>query len=132
MDLETKERLLFILIVLTGIGLIIGGFFYFKDSLKFKNNAIEIEATVKDVSKHTDSDDKTEYKLKVSYYVDRKEYIGNISIENRIKNGDKIKIYYDKNNPKEISTTNIKIEGITTIFIGIIFCIFGFGLLFKK
>ena len=128
MNLENKERLLFIAMILVGIGFIIWGF---KESLEFKNNGIEIEAIVKEERKYTDSDDKEAYKLKVSYYVDNKEYIGTITSSSRIKVGGRIKIYYDKNNPKDISTTNIKSEGLGIIFLGIIFCIVGLKLLKK-
>ena len=44
------------------------------------------------------------------------------------RNGQNIRIYYDKNNPNEFSITKNKIEGVVTLFLGIAFCVGGFVL----
>ena len=132
MNIENKERLLIIAIIIVGICFIIGGFITAKNSLKFKDNKIETKAEIIKVSENKDSDNKTAYTIHISYNVSGKQYMGKISSSNRIMREKEITIYYDKNDPWEFSTTKTNIKGIWTIIIGIVFLVSGLKVLTNK
>jgi hypothetical protein len=108
--------------LLIGIVIIIIGFVL----LWFKNDWIETEAIIK-TQTCLDSD---KCKINITYIVDSIEYSKIITIEkNNIINIPKIKIYYQKINPKsiELYEPNYSITGISMIIIGALVMIFSIG-----
>ena len=95
---------------------------------------IKIEATITDVREEqdivTDGDGNhvtTIYNVSLKYTVDGKEYIGTLDNVSKHKVGDKMIIYYNPNNPIEITQTKsiilpmgIIIAGIASLVGGII------------
>ena len=92
-----------------GLMLTIFGVIVFISSLN-NQNYVRVEATVTDVTMEqevrTDSDGnyiEEIYNVTLSYEVDGKEYTGELSNVNKYKKGDKMTIYYDPENPENIT-----------------------------
>ena len=90
-------------------------------------NYIKIEATVADVEEEedivTDADGNhttITYNVSLKYTVDGKEYIGKLDNVSKHKIGDKMEIYYNPNDPKQITETKSLILPICIIIAGII------------
>lgn len=108
-----------------GLILIIFGIVVFVITLN-NHDYIKIEATVTDVREeqetNTDADGTsttTIYNITVNYTVDGKEYAGNLDNVSKQKVGDKIDIYYNPEDPNQITQTKSLILPIVIIVAGI-------------
>ena len=102
--------------IIIGIIIIIIGFIL----LWFKNNLVEIDAIIK-----TQSYDKNEYKINITYNVNSIQYSKIITMEEN-PNTSTIKIYYQKSNPNSIQlyNQNYNVIGIGMIIVGIFIMFF--------
>lgn len=132
MGAKFSEWLIGIVFAIFGAGIIIGGIFTTISTAKFKETAVQTTATVVSVSRHTDSDGDTTYKVYVTYSVDGEMYNGSYSTSSYITEGSMKTVYYDKNNPASIKATISSSDGIMTIACGIPFFAIGFGMIFHK
>ena len=90
-------------------------------------NYIRIEATVTNVTMEqevrTDADGnyiEETYNVNLSYEVDGKEYTGELLNVNKCKKGDKMTIYYDPENPENITQSKSLVLPAVLIVLGII------------
>ena len=89
---------------------------------------IKIEATVTDVREEqetsTDADGSTStttiYNVTVNYTVDGKEYTGDLDDVSKQKVGDKMDIYYNPEDPSQITQTKSLILPIVFVIAGIV------------
>ena len=108
-----------------GLILIICGIVVFVITLK-NQNYIKIEATVANVSEtqesYVDSDETnitTVYNVTLNYIVDGKEYIQTLDNVSKCKVGDKMIIYYNPNDPNQITQSKSIILPIAMIIGGV-------------
>jgi hypothetical protein len=108
-----------------GIGLTIFGIIMFV-VVSNSQNYIEAEATVSNVEvfeeEHIDTDGnlvETTYSVSIKYIVNEKEYEQKLENMSKYNIGDKIKIYYNPENPKEITQTKSFIFPIIIVVAGI-------------
>lgn len=115
--------------VFTGVGIffVIISIFLTIGNIKFKEVAVETTAEVTNVTKYDDK-----YKVEVSYRVDNEMFDGKYSTSSRVKEGDRVSIYYDKNNPIIMQTTTSNFLGIIFGAVGVISAFVGLGFLFYK
>ncbi len=59
---------------LIGGGLLIGGFFWLKSGLDFKQNAVEVTAEISHIETYRDMDDETEHRVLINYEFDGETY----------------------------------------------------------
>lgn len=108
-----------------GIILLVFGVILFVINSK-NQNYIEIESTITSVeiseNDYTDADgnyvDAT-YKVKVKYTVDGKEYEEELDGLSKKNEGDKMKIFYNPDNPKEITQTKSMLIPIVVTLLGL-------------
>jgi len=132
MGAKFSEWLIGIVFALVGAGVIIGGIFTVISTVKFKETAVQTTATIVSVSKSTDSDGDTSYKIYLTYNVDGEMYNGSYSTSSYVAEGSTKTIYYDGNNPARMKTTTSPIGGTITVVMGIPFCAVGLGMIFHK
>ncbi len=132
MKAKFTEWSIAIVFSIVGVGLIVVGIYFAISIAKFKDNAIETTARVMSVSRHTDSDGDTSYTVYVTYNVSGKTYNNSYSTSSYINEGDSVKVYYDKNDPRNMRTTTSSIASIIMTVCGIIFGIIGLSMLFYK
>lgn len=125
--MKAKVVLLIFSIVLffSGIGIICGGIHLNKNVDYFKENGICILAKVVSVTYISES-----YYADVIYSAYGKEYSANYNTSTYIKEGDLVKIYYDKNNPSNYHHTISNTGPIIMIIIGVITFIVGVIILY--
>ena len=114
-----------------GIILIIFGIFMFIVNNDNKNY-VEVESTVTsidvDQEAYIDAEGnqvEATYTVKLTYTVDGKEYTGELSGVSKYNTGDKMKIYYNPDNPTQITQTKSLILPIAIIVAGIAALAFG-------
>ena len=114
-----------------GLILIICGIVVFVITLK-NQNYIKIEATVANVSEtqesYVDSDETnitTVYNVTLNYIVDGEEYVQTLDNVSKCKVGDKMIIYYNPNDPNQITQSKSIILPIAMIIGGVAFLIGG-------
>lgn len=132
MGAKFSEWLIGIVFALVGAGVIIGGIFTASSTAKFKETAVQTTATVVSVSKHTDSDGDTSYRVYLTYNVDGEMYNGSYSTSSYVTEGSTKTVYYDRNNPASMKTTTSSSGGIIMTVFGIPFCAIGLGMIFHK
>jgi len=121
----------------TGLFLIIFGVLVFV--INFNNqNYLEIQSVVSNVElsqeEYTDGDGNTveaTYNVKVKYTVNGKEYETELTDISKCKVGDKMKIYYNPNNPNEITQSKSLVFPLIIIGLGIASFVFGLISAFK-
>uniref|UniRef100_UPI004057985E hypothetical protein n=1 Tax=Acetatifactor sp. TaxID=1872090 RepID=UPI004057985E len=59
---------------LTGIGLLIGGFFWMKSGIDFKNGAVEVVAEISDIESYRDSDGDSHHNVFINYEFNGETY----------------------------------------------------------
>ena len=108
-----------------GLILIIFGVVMFCINMK-NQNYIKIDSTVTEVNKiqeaYLDTDGnqvEAEYSATVKYTVDGKEYTNTLDNVGKLNVGDTMTIYYNPDNPSEITQTNSIIIPIVIVVIGI-------------
>jgi hypothetical protein len=108
-----------------GIALIVFGVVVFVINSK-NQNYIKIEATVSNVTQtaeaYTDSDGnwvEATYNAEVKYVVADREYTETLDNVSKFDVGDKVTIYYNPNNPQEITQTKSLIVPIIMVGLGI-------------
>ena len=107
-----------------GIILIVFGVITFIINSK-NQNYIKIEATVIDVKEEIETNvdnegtDNTIYNVTLKYTVDKKEYTQTLDNVSKQKVGDKIDIYYNPDDPNQITQTKSLILPIGIILAGI-------------
>ena len=108
-----------------GLILIICGIVVFVITLK-NQNYIKIEATVANVSEtqesYVDSDETnitTVYNVTLNYIVDGEEYVQTLDNVSKCKVGDKMIIYYNPNDPNQITQSKSIILPIAMIIGGV-------------
>jgi hypothetical protein len=107
--------------MLIGIIIIIVGFVL----LWFKNDLVELEATI--LNKSCNSDDNNGCKINITYTVDSTQYSKIVTMnKNNIPNDSTIKIYYQKSDPNSIQLVNpnYSLIGIGSIIVGLFVIIF--------
>ena len=127
-----KQKLLFGIFIIVGIGLIIFGIFREIDLSKFKKNSENTTATVVDVSVNYNSEGNDSYKVYVTYDVDGKTYKNSYDSSHRPTEGSTIKIYYDKDNPEKMRKSIAFSSEFGFFIIGAIFAGIGTFALIKE
>lgn len=121
-----RESIIARFFIPVGIVLIVFGVIMFMIN-KENQNYIKTEATVTDVREEqetsTDADGSTStttiYNVTVNYTVDGKEYTGDLDNVSKQKVGDKMDIYYNPEDPSQITQTKSLIFPIVIIVAGI-------------
>ncbi len=101
------------------------------NNISYRINGIETTATVYDINKKvsykTEYDEngnsyeekKTRCDVYIKYNVENIEYKSKLDVSScKYSNGDKVKIYYDKNNPSNFASNSISILIFATLFTG--------------
>lgn len=126
---QSQKRLEFILglvLALIGVILVFSGINKIISNSNFKRENIQIEAIV------TDSNSNNKYTA-VSFYIDEKEYNSIAkTYSSQIKTGDKITIFYSKENPSIIYIENGNTNGGVFIGIGIVLLAIGLSSVLHK
>ena len=126
---ESQKRIEFIsgiILSLVGVILLFSGIKMIISNNNFKAENIQIEATV------TDSNSLNKYTA-VTFYIEEKEYNAMAkTYDSQIKNGDKINIYYNKENPSIIYIENSNTNGGKFIGIGIVVAAIGLSIILHK
>ena len=129
---KLTESILGIFFAVIGIIVITVGIIIGKSLSDFKKVAVETTATVLNTNKHKDSDGDISYTVYVSYYVDGKEYEGSYKTASYVKEGNNVKIYYDKNNPEDMRNINSILPAIIVCGFGAVFSTVGFCIIISK
>lgn len=126
---DSQKRLEFILGIIfafIGVILLFSGIKTMISNNTFKNENIKIEATV------TDSNSVNKYTA-VTFYIEEKEYNAMAkTYDSQIKTGDKIEIYYNKQNPSIIYIENGNTNGGVLIGIGVLLSAVGLSTILHK
>ena len=106
-------------------------------NISYRINGVETVATVYEVDRTINykteyDDDGNSYEKKeekcevyINYNVDNQEYNNRLDVDTcEYDEGDKIKIYYDKDNPDDFVSNSVTILLIATIFTGLVLIIF--------
>lgn len=106
-------------------------------NISYRINGVETVATVYEVDRTINykteyDDDGNSYEKKeekcevyINYNVDNQEYNNRLDVDTcEYDEGDKIKIYYDKDNPYDFVSNSVTILLIATIFTGLVLIIF--------
>lgn len=106
-------------------------------NISYRINGVETVATVYEVDRTINykteyDDDGNSYEKKeekcevyINYNVDNQEYNNRLDVDScEYDEGDKIKIYYDKDNPDDFVSNSVTILLIATIFTGLVLIIF--------
>ena len=108
-----------IMVVLAVIDFMCIGYYMFFNKIDFMKNSDKTEATVVYRDYHVrekDGQEEDDCTTEVKYYVDGKTYSSELGSKScKYREGDKVKIYYDKNDPK-----NLDEHPFTAAIIGLI------------
>lgn len=117
-----KKNICYIIIIFVGLVDIVYGIYTWHQKEEFINQAKTTTGTIYSISNN-----KNDRLLYINYYVQGEKYDGIIVTTNKeIELSDSIKIYYDKDNPNQISDGEIKHFEYIMIVLGIIFVFIGF------
>lgn len=120
------EFILGIILSFLGVILLFSGINQINSNNNFKRENIQIEAIV------TDSNSNNKFTA-VSFFIDEKEYKAIAkSYSSQIKNGDKITVFYNKENPSIICIEDVNANGGAFIGIGGVILIIGLGFAINK
>lgn len=115
-----------------GIIFLFVGMKIFVAQTDFKNNAKESNAVITNIETYTDSEGYTEYNVMVRYEVDGKIYDEELnSYSSDMYVGKTLTIYYNQNNPTEISYTDMEFAFLVFPILGLIFTLIGGGIFVK-
>lgn len=108
--------------LIVGIIFVALGFFIWNDTKNFMKNAIKTEATITRINERYHGDGDSDYDVYVSYFVDGNSYNEELNTYNSsMREGKKITIYYNPDNPKEIMSSDSSIIVIIFLIIGGVF-----------
>lgn len=99
-------KMLFIIFALVGILLLVFGAIFTVNSIRFRQTAVEVTATITDIDTYRDSDGDTHHNVYVSYYYDDSfyDFIPLNSYTSRMYEGKKITILCSPDNPAHIQS----------------------------
>lgn len=119
-DKKTK-KIIMIFFLIVDIVIFALLFSNWNDTKNFMKNAIKTEATITKIDeKHHGGD--TDYLVYVSYYVDGKSYNEELnSYSSSMREGNKVTIYYNPNNPSEIRSNDNSFDEIILLLYGYLF-----------
>lgn len=108
--------------LIVGIIFVALGLFIWNDTKNFMKNAIKTEATIERINERYHGDGDSDYDVYVSYFVDGESYTEELNTYNSsMREGKKITIYYNPDNPKEIISSDSSIIVIIFLIIGGVF-----------
>lgn len=115
----------YFIIIIVGILDIFYGIYFEYMQYQFKKDSIKTDAYIYAIVNRNDK----RRVLYINFTVENKEYDGILlSDDLDIEISDKIKIYYDQNNPKKFTDGKVSKNGYFIILLGIIFSSIGFSL----
>lgn len=118
--------------ITVGLLIIILGIYLNIENSKFMKTAIQTEAEITNITTHRDSDGDTTHSVDVVFYVNGKEYEGELgSYSSNMYKGKSITVYYDPQNPNNFRSDNSNIANFILIPIGGIFFIVGCFILYR-
>ena len=142
MRLQKSFLKLYKIFFILSIIIIISGIHTYRSSLEFKQNAIETTAIVTDIRERLFPITRgfKNYTISISYLANGKDYntfyyssyLSSSTMSFPPKKNSKIRIYYDKTNPKKISGTTYDNTGIIIIILGSILCVILLFLIIKE
>ena len=94
-----EKRYFLLVFVVVGIGSLVAGLFYVVDTFDFLSRAQETEAVVVDFWKDPYSDDRAAYPVFQFVDLTGAEVYGIGNVNTRYSIGEKVKIFYDPENP---------------------------------
>lgn len=99
---------------------------------KFMENAIETTAEITQITTSRDSDGDTTHSVQVIFYIDGKEYEGNLGYySSDMYKGKTVNIYYDPQNPNNFKSASSNIASFIMIPFGGIFFAVGCFILYR-
>lgn len=118
--------------IAVGLLIIILGIYLNIENSKFMKTALQTEAEITNITTHRDSDGDTTHSVDVVFYVNGKEYEGELgSYSSNMYEGKAITVYYDPQNPNNFRSDNSNIASFILIPIGGIFFIVGSFTLYR-
>lgn len=126
------EKFIFTIFAIVGAAIIMGGVFWISSNSRFKETAIETQATIVDIDTYRDSDGETHHTVYVEFEVDNNIYEGTLGYySSNMYIGGQTDIYYDPLNPNDFKSTSNDFGGIILVGMGLIFFVIGAGAIFN-
>lgn len=121
--------LIFLVFGLVGVGLIIGGFVYMSNSLRFQSIAVEVSGTITSITTRVDSDGDTHHSVLVSYNYGSQNF-DNVHLSfysSNMYEGKEIPLLVDPDNPRHMTSKFGDTFGYMMLLgMGLIFSLTGF------
>lgn len=127
MKKKNETKYFFIVLIVAVIDILYGTFFQI-NKYQYQKNTQEVIANI-----HQITNNKKTNTLYIDYYVNRKLYNGVITTNNKtITINNRLKIYYNKDNPKEYTDGTISNAGYYMMAIGIIILLIDYKVFLSK
>ena len=120
-----------VIFMLAGIGMVIGGFAFRKNSKKFYATAEQTTATIDTIYEYVsaDTDHDIRHDVYVSYDTQKGEHYSNIDLgwyQSGMEEGQTLAVYYNPNNPRDVRTQEGSMTGFIVItLLGVVFVLVG-------
>lgn len=118
--------------IAVGLLIIILGIYLNIENSKFMKTALQTEAEITNIATHRDSDGDTTHSVDVVFYVNGKEYEGELgAYSSNMYEGKTITVYYDPQNPNHFKSASSNIASFIMIPFGGIFFAVGCFILYR-
>lgn len=128
---EKFGKVIGVIFMLAGIGMVIGGFAFRKNSKKFYTTAEQTTATIDTIYEYVsaDTDHDIRHDVYVSYDTQKGEHYSNIDLgwyQSGMEEGQTLAVYYNPNNPRDVRTQEGSMTGFIVItLLGVVFVLVG-------
>lgn len=127
--MKKVEALIGVIFFIVGIGMLIGGIVLGNAFNEKKNNWVETTAIIEDIQYYG----RDEHRVIVQYEVNGRTMEARLdSYDSSMYEGDEVAIFYDPQNPSNISATSQQIANWILLGMGVIFTLIGGGLTITK